>query len=109
MRLELSLQNVFNRDECAGTGDLDVTTAALEVKDANLIATYSQIDHTPVTFGHTLPGDNDTSVGKRAHAVLVRTKLGDPARALQLALMVELLGKGKEETFFAVASKLVSE
>lgn len=109
VRLELSLQDVLNRDQRTGAGDLDVSAAALEVEHSDLVTADGQIDDAPIALGHSLPGDDNTSVGESPHAVLVRSKLGHAAGALQFALVVELFREWKEETFFAIKSNQFRE
>ena len=108
VRLKLRLQKVLDGHERAGAGHLDVAATALDAEHADLVARDGQVDLVPVALGDALPRDEHALVVERPRAVLVRAELGHAARPLELALVVVLLGEGKEEAFFAGGGLTVS-
>lgn len=103
MRLKLRLQEVLDGHQRAGARHLDVAATALETEDADLVARDGDVDLAPVALGNARPRDQHALVGQGAGRVLEGAELGDAAGALELALVVVLLGEGEEETFLAVS------
>lgn len=98
MRLKLRLQQIFDIDDSAGAGHLNVPTGALNDKHTDLVAGNGHVDL--VIVRHALPCHEHALVRESARAVHVAAKLGHLAAAFQLALVVVLLGKWHQESLF---------
>lgn len=83
-----------------------MAAAALQTKNADLVARDGDVDLTPVALGDARPRDQHALVREGAGRVLEGAELGDAAGALELALVVVLLGEGEKETFLAIGGGL---
>lgn len=81
--------------------NLNAAHTALDEKYADLVTRESDVNLVPLAFRVALPRDNNSLVCKCARRVFERPKFRLTATALELALMVVLLGERKEETLFA--------
>lgn len=79
-----------------------MAAAALKTENADLVTRDGDVDLTPVALGDARPRDQHALVREGAGRVLEGAELGDAAGALELALVVVLLGEGEKETFLAV-------
>lgn len=100
--VELRLQQVVQRHAGARAGDGDRPVAALELEDADLVARDGEVDVRPLPLRVALPRGQDAAVRQLLGRVLEGAEAGHAAGALQLSLVVPLLGEGHEEALLAL-------
>lgn len=101
--VELRLQELVQRHPCARARDRDRPGAALEQEDANLVTRDGEVDVGPLALVRvTLPRRQDAAVRQLGGRVFKGAEARHAAGALELALVVPLLGEGHEKTLLAL-------